>query len=114
MNISNDDYKLCMDKFKDDTNAFLFCDPPYFGSDNTDYNSHGSRVDKNNKIIDNTEIFVYLSQYIKNCKCKIMIVINDNALLRFLFDGYIKKTYNKIYQLVKNKDTLMVITNYNI
>ena len=95
-----------------DKNAFLFCDPPYFGSDNTNYSTFGSVVDKDNKIVDNTFMYVYLSDFIKHCKCKIMIIINDNALLRYLFEGYVKDTYDKTYQIAKKKDRLMIITNY--
>lgn len=110
--ITNDNYEKCMSIYSNDENAFLFCDPPYFGSDNTDYSTFGRAVDDDNRIIDNTEMYVYLSKYIKDCKCKIMIIINDNAILRHLFTGYVKCTYQKTYQLSKKKDTLMIITNY--
>ena len=110
--ITNDNFNTTMDKYINDQDAFLFCDPPYFGSDNTNYKTFNITIDKDNKIIDNTYIYVYLSKFIKICKCRIMIVINDNAILRYLFDGYIKATYDKLYSISKKKDTLMIITNY--
>lgn len=112
VSITNLDFQEVMEKFKNQKTAFLFVDPPYFGSDNTSYASHGIKMNDNNEIIDNTFMYVYLSEFIKKCKCKIMIVINDNAILRYLFKDYIKTTYNKIYQISKKKDKLMVITNY--
>lgn len=112
VNITNLDFQEVMEKFKNQKTAFLFVDPPYFGSDNSNYESHRIKTNDNNEIIDNTFMYVYLAEFLKKCKCKIMIVINDNAILRYLFKDYIKTTYNKIYQISKKKDKLMVITNY--
>lgn len=106
-----DDYKTVMELHKDNPNSYIFVDPPYILSDNMKYkgmdNTNGDKV-----IVDNTEIYIYLTEFIKECKCKIMIIINDCALTQYLFKGYIKDKYKKTYQLSQKRDTLAIITNY--
>ncbi len=109
--VHNKDYEIIMNKYKNNKNTFIFCDPPYFDSDNSNYQNYKNKTI--NKIIkDNTGMYVYLHKYIQICKCKIMIVVNDNELMRFLFDGFIKDTYEKIYQISKKKTMHLIITNY--
>ena len=102
MTFTTEDYKVITDKYKDDKQAFLFIDPPYLLTDSSQY--------QNQK--DLTDIVVHLIEYIKTCKCKVMIVINSSSINKYLFKDYIKTTYKRIYQHTKNKDELMVVTNY--
>jgi site-specific DNA-adenine methylase len=109
VNIELCDYKIPMEKFKNNEDAFIFIDPPYFSSFNATY---GDYKNPSNEIKDNTEMYVYLAEYIKTCKCKIMIVINGNALMRYIFDGYVVDEYSKTYGFSGKKEILITITNY--
>ena len=96
--ITNEDFKIILDKYKDNENAFLYLDPPYMDSFNAGYNSYSGKThDENMKIIDNTQIYIDLLDVLK-CKCKVLFSINDCALTRFLYKDYIKSDYNHIYQ----------------
>jgi site-specific DNA-adenine methylase len=90
--IKHEDFKIKMNEYINDESAFIFCDPPYFDSDNSDYNDYSKKTDDDKIIKDNTGIYSYLAEYIKNCKCKIMIVVNDNELMTYIFKNYIKST----------------------
>lgn len=110
--IDNKSYEYYLNLYKNDDKAFIFCDPPYFDSNNTSYNML-SFIDNNKKVIqDNTKMYVDLSQFIKDCKCKIMIICNKNALMCHIFDGFIKGEYERIYQMSKKINTHLIITNY--
>lgn len=111
---TNNDYSDILDQYKDNEDAFLFCDPPYFSSDNTGYQDFTKSTDNNKNIIDNTKMYIDLSKYIKECKCKIMIIINDNNLMRYIFENYIKGSYDITYQISKNKTKHIIITNYDL
>jgi hypothetical protein len=41
-----------------------------------------------------------------------MIVINGNALMRYIFDGYVVDEYSKTYGFSGKKEILITITNY--
>jgi|GEM_PF-6592662 len=111
--ITNDDITVVLNRYQNDPDAFLFLDPPYLDSDNTTYKGQ-VRKDENNKLFDNTEHYIKLMKYIKDpkTKCKVMIILNENAIINYLYDGFIKGTYTKTYQLSKNKTSHVIITNY--
>jgi site-specific DNA-adenine methylase len=99
--ISSYNYKIVIDKFKDDENALIYCDPPYLNSSNTQYmkyNENSEIQDDNNIIItDNTFIYIDLLNYLKTSKCKIFISINKNAITEYLFKDFIINEYLKKY-----------------
>ena len=96
--ITNEDYKIILDKYKDNENAFLYLDPPYMDSFNAGYNTYsGKSYDEDMTIIDNTEMYINLLDILK-CKCKVLFSINECALTRYLYKDYIKNSYNHIYQ----------------
>jgi site-specific DNA-adenine methylase len=102
----------CVSKNK---KGFIFFDPPYFMSDNKQY--YGSNItDENKKINDNTSFLIRILEYFKDptIKCKMMLIINKSELMCYLFDGFIRGEYEKLYMASKRKDTLLIITNYNI
>lgn len=107
-----ENYKKIMEDYKDDENAFIFCDPPYLQSYNSSYKGL-TRIDNKN-IIDNTQMYIDLLTYLKNSKCKIMIILNSNAIFDYVFKDYIKDSYVKIYQIAKHVEKLNIICNYNI
>ena len=41
-----------------------------------------------------------------------MLIINETPQLKKIFKNYIKDKYEKIYQLKKKKENLLIITNY--
>lgn len=111
LEITCDDVTNIMKKYKDDERAFLFFDPPYLDSDNTNYKSM-TKYSNGKKLNDNTVFYISLLEYIQTAKCKIMIIVNNNAITRFLYKDYIKGNYDKIYQLTKNKNSHLIISNY--
>jgi len=110
INFSNVDYTKTIDKFKHNENTFIFIDPPYLFSDNSNYMQQ-----KRKDGADITDIFIYLLNLLKSkkTKAKIMIIINDMKVLRWLFKKYVKLDYEKKYSVSGRKEKLLVITNYN-
>lgn len=105
----NEDYKNIIEKYRNDKHAFIFLDPPYLFSNNSGYFAQSDETDM-------TDIIVYLLDLIKSkkTKCKIMLVINKLKILSYLFNGYIKMEYHKIYQISKKGSYHLVITNYDL
>jgi DNA adenine methylase len=118
--ITNEDYKIILDKYKDNKNAFLYLDPPYVDSYNGCYSNYtGKSHDEDMTIIDNTQIYIHLLDILKY-KCKVLFSINDCAITRYIYKDYIKNTYNHIYQTAhmqkitdkKKKNTnVLIISN---
>lgn len=102
---TNCDYKIILEQYKNNKDAFLFLDPPYLFSDNSSYRP-------NNNGTDITHIYVHILEYLKKCKCKVMLIINKLDILVYLFKNYIKGEYDRVYQLNKNITKLLIITNY--
>ena len=103
--ITNDDFKQVMEKYHDDVDAFMFLDPPYLFSNNSTYIPQNVETDM-------TNIVVYICEFLKTCKCKVMLIINKLSLLEYLFKDYIKGEYLRIYQMGKKKSYHLIITNY--
>ena len=59
-----------------------------------------------------TDIIVYLLDYLKTCKCKVMIIINNLKILAELFKDYIKGEYTKIYGISNKTNVHLILTNY--
>ena len=57
-------------------------------------------------------MYVVIKKYLETAKCKVMLVINSNAIIKYLFKDFIKLEYNKTYSTTKNKTKHLVITNY--
>jgi site-specific DNA-adenine methylase len=82
-------------------NTCIFLDPPYLTECNDFYD--GS----------NSNIYEYLSNNeIKKFKCKMLIVLSDNWIIRLLFKKYIKVIYEKKYEVSKKKINHLIITNF--
>lgn len=96
-----------IEKFRRDKNAFIFVDPPYLFSNNESYLPQVTDTDA-------TDYYVKFLDILKDktTKAKIMLVINDLKLLRWMYGGYIKKIYGKTYSTSKKKARHLVITNY--
>lgn len=103
-------YKDVMELVKDNENAFVFIDPPYFLSHNLTY--HGIKLNENDEIKDNTFFYIDILNYFKHSKCKIMMIVNRSEIMKYLFNDYYKDEYGVMYSISKNKEKLMIITNY--
>ncbi len=90
-----------------DENAFIFLDPPYLFSDNSQYLSQNIDADCTDILCEVLDIFKN-----ENTKAKIMLIINDMKIIRYLFKNYVKDIYERVYQLSKKKTTHLIITNY--
>ena len=109
------DYQYVFNKYKNIKSAFMFVDPPYLDSFNAYYSSYGSQTKKldDDKVIqDNTQVFVDIVDFFNSAKCKIMLIINKNAITSRLYEKYIVDEYDKIYQMTKKKTKHLVICNY--
>jgi len=107
INFSNVDAFGFMEPFLKDKDAFLFLDPPYLFSDNSGYNPQKGETD-------NTHMYIKFLDILKDkeTKAKIMLVINDLKILRWIFKDFIKGDYVRMYQLSNKKMTHLVICNY--
>lgn len=107
IHFSNIDAFKFMDNFLYDKDTFIFLDPPYLFSDNKAYNPQKEDTDA-------TDYYVYFLNILKdkNIKAKIMIIINDLKILRWIFKDFIKGEYNKTYQIAKKLSKHLIITNY--
>ena len=122
--ITNQDYKDIIEIYKDNENAFIYLDPPYLDSYNAQYNKYVEKLtDEESNIIDNTQIFIDLLNFLKNCKCQILFSINSNALTRHVYKDYIKLDYNRQYEtkhINKNKEisikkqNILIICNFDL
>jgi site-specific DNA-adenine methylase len=110
----NEDFNKILNKYKDDKDALIYLDPPYLDSYNIDYvkNYENENENKDKKIIlDNTQIYIDILNFINSCKCKFILIINDNAITRFLYKDYILSSYGHTYQGTKRKNTHLIISN---
>ncbi len=109
--ITNKDISEIMNQYKDNEDVFLFLDPPYLNSDNTQYKGQ-TKYTAGKKLSDNTEQYINVLEFLKVAKCKVMAIINKTAITSYLYKDFIKGEYNKIYQASKNIATHLIICNY--
>lgn len=117
----NKDYIEVFKKYGDDENNFIFLDPPYFQSCNSYYSNAptNSNFKDGLKEIDDTKIFIDILELLKK-KCKVMLIINDNYITRYLYKDYIKEKYLKKYsnnikindKYFKKYASHLIVTNY--
>ena len=88
---------------------FFFLDPPYLFSDNSHY-SQQQRKEGSDMTHIIYEIFEILQD--KTTKAKIMMIMNDMKIIRYIFKDFVKGEYEKIYQIGKRKSIHLIITNY--
>jgi len=103
--ITNKDYMEILNQYKDDDKAFLFLDPPYLLSNNSSYVPQSENQDS-------TKILIDILEYMKTCKCKVMLVINKLYIITLLFKDYFKLDYTRKYQISKKSCIHSVYCNY--
>ena len=102
------DYMEIYNLHKDNKKNFIFFDPPYLDSFNAFYSSH-----KFNNI-DNTKIYIEILDMMKNNKKScLMLIINNNAITKFIYKDFIIGEYNKEYSYTQNKTIHLIISNKN-
>lgn len=103
--ILNEDGNDIVERFRDKKCCLMFLDPPYIISTNSFYRNP------------NLNIFEYLSiNKIQKFGCRVILCLNDNWIIRLMFEGCIKEEYDKQYETSRgrndNKVKHLIITNY--
>ena len=112
------DFRVYLEQFKNDERSFIFLDPPYFNSENSFY------IDgKNVKHKDCNEFWEYLYDFLNSCKCKFILIVNDNIFMKLTFKNFYKGEYYKKYEnskynkednnYIKNDCNHIIFTNIN-
>ena len=114
--LSNLDYLKIFKKYKNNKDAFLYLDPPYLDSSNSSYYyteiNNDNEENKIVKIVDNSRIYVDILNFLKNCKCKVIMIINKNSLSNFLYGKYVINEYDKIYSHIVSKNNVRKMTKH--
>lgn len=98
----NIDFMEIMEKYKDDEKAFLYFDPPYLDSFNSFYVGYEKRDYENIKNLklkckDQTKMYIDIFNFLEECKCSVIMIINGNAINKHIFKKYTVETYLKSY-----------------
>lgn len=81
------DFRIHLEKVKDDPKSFVFLDPPYpIDSECSWYKDKES-----------LNTWTYLIDYFDNCKCKYIMILNSNVFMDIIFKNKIKHRYFKMY-----------------
>jgi len=102
--ILNNNYKEVINDYKNNSETFIFFDPPYLDCD-TLYTP--SQKFEN--------IYQYIYEFIKESKCKCMLVVKENKYIIDTFNEFIKEIYSKDYKCnakSEKKNSHVIITNY--
>jgi len=101
----NNSYTDIFEKFKDDEKALIFLDPPYLDSFNGYYSTFNKHNTDDGTIIDNTEMYSHIGDLFNN-NSKVLLIMNDMGLIRYVYKPYYKFSYDKNYSFSKKiKDT---------
>lgn len=93
--ITCSDYKDIMAQYHDDPAACLYFDPPYLDSCNVIYMGYNNLPE--GEIRDNTHMYIDILEFFKTCKCGAIMIINSNAINRYLYAPWIVGSYAKKY-----------------
>jgi len=95
--------------------TFIYFDPPYLNSHNSDYNTYlCNKLNKDYFINDNTYMYIFI-KYLLSKRINILLTINKNSLNEYIYGKYIKLEYRVIYQYTNNnhkKNTIHMLA-YN-
>lgn len=81
-----------LQQYQDDASCLMLVDPPYLLSDNSNY-SNGCRA---------SNIYEYCFNHsIDTMKARVVFVLADNWILRCIFKGCIRESYDKAYTMAK-------------
>ena len=105
----NQDYKIVLDKFKNNDKALIYLDPPYTLTDDSMYKgpeTNITNINHNQIIKDIHELFI-------NAKCKIIFVNISDYLFDTIFKDYLKIQYDKKYDTRHRFVKHSVFTNFD-
>ena len=80
---------------KNKKNILVYFDPPYFNSNNRNYNS--SFINKE-EYHDGTTFYITILNYFKNSSKPCLFVLNKIDVINYLFKSYLYKEYKGNYQ----------------
>lgn len=90
-----------------DKNILFFFDPPYFDSNNKTYINANDNVMTDTRIIvnDNTNMYIDIIKMLKSCgdNIGVLMIINKNSLIDYVYNDYIISSYKKTYAMTINK-----------
>ena len=97
---SNTDGSEILTRYQNDSHSVIFIDPPYLSNCNTFYKNHC------------TNIYEFIHNHpINKMNALIILVLEDNWIIKLLFSNDIKETYNKQYEKSRKKTTHLLISN---
>ena len=94
LKITNKDYKDILEQYKNDSNKFLYLDPPYVSKKTNEYCVEFTATD-----------LIFIKKFMDECKCKVMLHIDFTGYTYHLFKQYIKHYYSVRYgmgSIIKN------------
>lgn len=100
---------------------FIYYDPPYIDTSNKNYSlTNDIEEGKYLRVIDNTKFYIEILEILKNSKANVMVIVNKNYLMEFVFKGFIRGSYIKKYnrsisrfgKIYKKITDHLIITNY--
>jgi site-specific DNA-adenine methylase len=100
------------EEYKNNTNAFLFLDPPYLDTNIKNYGNSNKRSDIKNILDDNSIHYIKMLEMLETAQCKIMAIINKTYLTDYLFKKFIRHEYKKTYGRSGSRTIHIVLTNY--
>jgi adenine-specific DNA-methyltransferase len=111
--LENKDFRKILNEIDDDENTFIYLDPPYCSkSQKWRYNNEGYKDYKDF----NQEDFIYLMDFLKKTKCKVLLNCDFSGYIYMNYKDYIKEIYPKNYFGRKDKINVQryqcILTNY--
>lgn len=111
----NEDAFNIIDKYKDDENALIYLDPPYYQSYNNEYiikNYKEIKYNYKNKK-DYKDMYIKIIELLKdkNIKATIIMTINKNDLLSYILKDNIIYEYDKLMQITKKLTPCIIVSN---
>ena len=113
LKITCKDYTDIFNQYKNDTGVLLFIDPPYLNSFNALYNVYNGPSTIDNIIQDRTKMYIDILDVLKS-SCKCLSIQNGNYMIKYIYNGFVKKSYMKKYKLTQNITEHIIISNIDI
>jgi len=97
-NMSSDEFINMVYKI-DNKHILIYCDPPYFNSNNKGYQKYCSLASKN-EYHDGTSLYldIFKRMKLKKDNIDIMLIMNKLDIINYTFRDYIFLEYNGLYQ----------------
>lgn len=109
----NEDAFNIIDKYKDDENALIYLDPPYYQSYNNEYNMKNYKEVRYNYNKNYKDMYIKIIELLKdkNIKATIIMTINKNDLLSYILKDNIIYEYDKLMQVTKKLTPCIIVSN---